>query len=50
MNADRMFNILGMIVTVALVTTILARGSATASIITAFGNAFSGSIRSAQGR
>jgi len=50
MNLDRVFNILGLIVTVAMVTTILTRGSAAANIITAFGNAFSGSIRSAQGR
>lgn len=50
MNLDRFFNLLGAIVTVALVTTILARGSNAARVITASGNAFSGSIRAATGR
>jgi hypothetical protein len=47
---DKVVSILGSIVTVALVTTVLMRGSATAQVITAFGNMFSGALRAAQGR
>lgn len=47
MNADKAFNIAGSIVTVALVTTILMRGSAASQVIRAMGEAFSGSIRAA---
>jgi hypothetical protein len=50
MNIDKIANILGAIVTVALVTTIVQNGSAAAGVITAFGNAFSHSIAAAQGR
>lgn len=49
MNADKAFNILGAIVTVALVTTIVSRPNS-ATVIRAFGEAFSGSIKSAMGR
>jgi len=49
MNADKLFNILGAIVTVALVTTVVSRTSS-ATVIRAFGEAFSGSLRAAQGR
>lgn len=49
MNADRLFNVMGAIVTVALVTTIVSR-STSAQVIRAFGEAFSGSIRAAMGR
>jgi len=49
MNADKIANILGAIVTVALVTTVVSRPTS-ASIIRAFGDAFSGSLRAAQGR
>lgn len=49
MNADKLFTLLGSIVTVALATTIVSH-PASASVITAFGNAFSGSLRAAQGR
>lgn len=50
MNLDRLFNLLGAIVTVALVTTILMRGSAAAQVVTSLANGFSSAIRNAQGR
>lgn len=50
MNADRMFDLLGKIVFVALVTTVLLRGTAAAKVVTSLGDAFSGSLRVAQGR
>lgn len=50
MNIDKIANIFGAIVTVALVTTIVQNGSNAAAVITAFGNAFSHSISAAQGR
>jgi hypothetical protein len=46
---DKMFNLLGAIVTVALVTTIVSRPNS-AKVITAMGSAFSGSIKAATGR
>ncbi len=46
---DKAFNILGALVTVALVTTIVSRANS-ASVIKAFGSAFSGAIKAAQGR
>lgn len=49
MNADKFFNILASIVTVALVTTIVSRPTS-ASVIRAMGEAFSGSIRAALGK
>lgn len=49
MNLDKVFNIFGAIVTVALVTTVVSRTSS-ATVIRAFGEAFSGSLRAAQGR
>lgn len=49
MNLDKLFNVIGAIVTVALVTTIVVH-PASASIITALGNAFSSSLRAAQGQ
>lgn len=45
---ERLFNLLGAIVTVALVTAIVSRRNS-ANVITAFGNAFSGSITAALG-
>jgi hypothetical protein len=48
--ADKVANIAGSIVTVALVTTVLMRGSAAAQVIASIGNSFSASIRAAQGR
>lgn len=47
MNLDRVFNLLGAVVTVALVTTVVSRGSQSASVIRALGDAFGGSIRAA---
>lgn len=46
---DRLFNVLGAIVTVALVTTIVSRPTS-AQVIRSMGEAFSGSIRAALGR
>lgn len=46
---DRLFNIMGAIVTVALVTTIVSRPSS-AQVIRSMGDAFSGSIRAALGK
>lgn len=49
MNGDKLFNVLGAIVTVALVTTIVSRPQS-ARVIRAMGDAFAGSIRAALGR
>lgn len=49
MNAEKIFSLLGAIVTVALVATIV-RNTQSANVIRAFGDAFSGSLRAAQGR
>lgn len=49
MNLDRFANILGAIITVALITTIVSHRN-TATVVSAAGNAFSGSIRAAMGR
>lgn len=46
---DKAFNVLGSIVTVALVTTIVSRPTS-AKVIQAMGSAFAGSIRAALGR
>jgi uncharacterized protein YejL (UPF0352 family) len=48
-NLDKFANILGAIVTVALVTTIVSHQQ-TAAVIRAFGDAFSGSLSAAQGK
>lgn len=47
MTGDRIANLLASIVTVALVTSVLTRGSAAANVIRALGDAFSGSLRAA---
>ena len=49
MNLDRIFNVLGMIVILAIITTLVAH-QGTAGVVGAFGNAFSGSLRAAMGR
>lgn len=49
MNADRLFNLLGSIVVVALVTVVVTNRNS-ARIIAATGGAFSNSLRAAQGR
>lgn len=46
---DQLFNVMGAIVTVALVTTIVARPNS-AVVIRAMGDAFAGSIRAALGQ
>lgn len=46
---NRLFDVLGAIVTVALVTTIVSRPES-ATVIRAMGEAFAGSIRAALGR
>lgn len=46
---DRFFNILGAIVTVALVTTVVSRPTS-AQVIRSMGDAFAGSIRAALGK
>lgn len=46
---DKAFNVIGSIVTVALVTTIVSRPNS-ARVITSFGDAFSNSIRAALGK
>lgn len=48
MNLDKIANIAGAIVTVALVTTIVSRPTS-AQVIKSMGDAFSGSIRAAMG-
>lgn len=50
MNLDKMFNVAGGILTVALVTTVLMRGSQAAQVIRAIGDTFSGSVRAAMGK
>lgn len=49
MNFDGILNLLGQIVTLALVATILLRGTQFAQIISALGTAFAGSLRAAKG-
>jgi len=49
MNADKLFNLAGAIVTLGVVTMIVT-GRNTAPVITAAGNAFSGSLKAAMGR
>jgi hypothetical protein len=48
-NLDGILNLLGQIVTLALVATILLRGTAFAQIVASLGSAFSGAIRAAKG-
>jgi hypothetical protein len=49
MSGDRLFNVIGSIVTGALVTTVVSRPQS-AQVIRAMGSAFAGSIRAAMGR
>jgi hypothetical protein len=48
-NADRVFNLLGAIVLVTLVTTLVAHKN-TANVVKAFGGAFNSSLRTASGQ
>lgn len=49
MTTDRLFNLLGAIVTVALVT-VLVTNKRTAQVVTAGGRALTGFLRTAMGR
>lgn len=49
MSFDKVANVMGALVTVALVTTLVAH-KGTAGVIKAFGSAFSGALRAAQGK
>lgn len=48
MDGSGIVNVMGAIVFVALVTTIVAHPN-TANVVTSFGNAFSGSLKAAEG-
>lgn len=48
--ADKMFNVLGTIVVLAIVTTLVLPGRQTPAVITNFFNGFSGSLRAGMGR
>jgi len=48
LNLDKIFDVAGAIVTVALVYVIVSNGNS-AKVITAIGSAFSGSLRAAEG-
>lgn len=50
MNADKIFTLLGSVVTVALVTTIAVHGTGFANVLTAGGKAFGGILSAAQGK
>lgn len=49
MNLNSIVSVLGAIVTVALVTTVVSHKES-AQVVGAFGQAFAGSLRAAQGR
>lgn len=49
MKFNTLTDVIGTIVIVALVTTIVAHGTGAAQVLTAGGNALSGSLRAAQG-
>jgi hypothetical protein len=46
---DKLFNVLGSIVILAIVTTLVLPGRQTVGVINASGNAFSGGLRAAMG-
>lgn len=50
MNADGLLNLAGSLVTLALVVSVLMRGTQFAQIIRAIGATFSGALRTAMGR
>lgn len=47
---DKIFNVLGSIIVLATISTLVINASGTSSVISAFGNAFSGSLKTAEGR
>lgn len=50
MNADKVFTLLGSIVTVALVTTVAVNGKGLSTVVSALGSFFTGSLKAAQGK
>lgn len=50
MNGDKFLTVLGTIVTVALVTTIVANGAGSAAVIGSFFSGFAKSLSAAQGK
>jgi hypothetical protein len=50
MNADKIFTLLGSVVTVALVTTIAVHGTGFSQVLKSGGSAFSGILLAAQGQ
>lgn len=50
MNGDKLFTLLASIVTVTLVTTIVAHADGSKGVISSLSNGFIGSLRVAQGR
>lgn len=48
MNLDRIFNILGAIVTVSLVAVVVQNGTRTAQVVKSLGDSFSNAINAAQ--
>jgi hypothetical protein len=48
-NVDKIVNVLGMIVGVAMVTTVVQNGSQAAQVVRGLGGFFQGSIRAAMG-
>lgn len=49
MTTDRVFNLLGAIVTVGLVTVLVTNAAGTARLVNSLGSAFQGSLRTAMG-
>jgi hypothetical protein len=49
MNLDKLFNVAGAIVTVALVTTVVSHSNS-AKVINAIGSSFSGALRASMGK
>lgn len=50
MSADKIFNIAGSIVILAIITTLVLPGRQTVGVINSIGGAFGGSIKTAMGR
>lgn len=48
MNGDKIFNLLGTIVVLAIIATLVVNGTNTAKVISALAGGFSGSITAAQ--
>lgn len=50
MNADKLFNILGSIVVLAMITTLVLPGRITPQVLSSFFSGFSGSIKAGLGQ